>query len=148
MPIRERITSVDRVRQWADAIPLHYEYTAGVAGEKFLRGLMDGKLVGGRCDKCGTTFLPPKTYCVTCFERITSFVDVVPVGRVAAIASSIDSNREADRFVFVQFDAVIGGLVHRVRGETQIGGRVKVRFKPKGRRKGSILDIDCFEPLQ
>jgi uncharacterized OB-fold protein len=82
---------------------------------------------------------------LTCFGRITSFTEVNPVGRVAAIGPEVGAARI--RFAFVQFDDVIGGLIHRIRGKTRIGARVRVRFKPKARRKGSILDIECFEPV-
>jgi len=147
MPIREKISAVDMVRQWTDAIPLHYEYTAGVAGERFLRGLAEGKLIGGRCDKCGVTFVPPKTYCVYCFSRATSFLEIAPVGTVVAISATADDGNEprGTRFAFVQFDGVTGGLVHRLRGQAEVGARVRIRFKAKRRRKGSILDIECFE---
>jgi uncharacterized OB-fold protein len=124
---------------------LHYEYTAGVAGERFLRGLMDGRLVGGRCEQCNVTFLPAKIYCVRCFRRIEKFVNVPPVGRVAAVSGGSDDRTDA--FAFLTFEGVGGGLVHHVvsGSHLRIGGRAKVKFRPKIKRTGSILDIDGFE---
>ena len=58
MPIGERIESVEDVMQWTDTIPFHYEYTAGVAGEKFLRGLIEGKILAGYCPSCEESSLP------------------------------------------------------------------------------------------
>jgi uncharacterized OB-fold protein len=148
LPIIERINSSNRIHEWRDSIALHYEHTAGVAGEKFLRGLIEGRLVGGRCDRCEVTFLPAKIYCVKCFGRIETFVDVPAVGRVAARSSGRSGMAEVSGFAFVTFEGVQGGLVHHlVEGaHLRIGGRARVRFKPKGARKGSILDIEGFEP--
>jgi uncharacterized OB-fold protein len=150
MPITERIDSAEKVHHWNDAIPFQYEYTAGVAGERFLRGLMQGRLVGGRCERCDVTFLPAKIYCVKCFGRIEKFVRVPLVGRVAAISGGGRRRREGDPargFAFVTFEDVQGGLVHRtVAGSRlRIGSRARVKFRPKSERKGSILDIDGFE---
>ncbi len=145
MPIFERLDANDRVRRWTDSIPLQYHYTAGVAGERFLRALRNGKLVGGRCTRCGLTFIPPKIYCVKCFGRVERLVDVPLLGRVGATTSG-DGRRRAG-FVFVTFDGVVGGLVHRALGRPpKIGARVRVRFRRKSERKGSILDIAGFEP--
>jgi hypothetical protein len=37
-----------RILAWKDGIPLHYEYTAGTAGEAFLRGLKVGRIVASK----------------------------------------------------------------------------------------------------
>ncbi len=153
MPIKERIERVDRVRQWKDALPLDYEYTAGIAGEKFLRALKDGRLVAGRCSSCNMTFLPPRIYCVRCFGRVETFVEVPAEGRVAAVTTTTVSTRrarkeQATRFVYVEFDGVEGGLIHRADGGWQpsIGAGVRPKFVPKAHRRGSILDVEGFEP--
>jgi uncharacterized protein len=65
--LSERATRVDALRSWTDAIPLRFDYSAGVAGEKFLRGLEKGEILAAACDKCGATYMPPKMYCVECF---------------------------------------------------------------------------------
>ena len=144
MPIFERLDSADRVRRWTDEIPLHYQYTSGVAGEKFLRALMSGKLLGGRCDSCGLTFLPPKIYCIKCFGKVERYIRVPLQGRVAA--SSLGDG-ETSRFVFVTFDGVVGGLIHRALGRPpKLGARIRIKFKRKPQRKGSIMDIQGFEP--
>ena len=145
MPITERMNSSDSVRQWAGVIALQYEYTAGVAGQRFLAGLRDGKILGGRCDRCDVNFLPPKIFCVRCFERVDRFVKVPAVGRVAARSGG---GGAGIRFAFVKFEGVEGGLTHRVVGSApRVGAPVRVRFKPKSQRKGSILDIQGFEPV-
>lgn len=150
MPLKERITNVDELRSWKDEIPLHYEYTAGVAGERFLRGLEQGKILAAVCPKCGKAYLPPKTYCVDCYVAISEFRDVSLKARVAALASS-EFDLEGKKlptprtFAFVTFQGVSGGLVHYVAGEgIRLGTPVTAKFRPSSERKGTLLDIEGF----
>ncbi len=154
MPLSERITDVDRMRFFKDEIPLHYEYSAGVAGEKFLRGLQEGRILASRCAKCGKRFLPPKSYCVDCYLPITRFGDVGPVGTIAALTEShvkFDGSRARTpvMMAFVTFRGTTGGIVHRVSGrDAEIGSKVAPRFRPKSKRKGSLLDIEEFRVVR
>ncbi len=51
---------------------------------------------------------------------------------------------------FVKLDGSDGGLVHRLGevspDEVEIGMTVEAVFKAKGKREGSILDIEYFKP--
>jgi len=143
--MEERIESVADVRQWADIIPFQYEYTAGVAGEKFLRGLMDGKILAGYCPNCKESSLPARIYCVKCYGEITKLVKVGPVGKVRAVTSAGKQNTGGQTFVFVTFDGVRGGIIHKLLGNARAGSEVVPRFKPRSERTGSILDIQGFE---
>lgn len=150
MPINERITRSDQPRSWTDKIPLRYEYTAGVAGEKFLRGLKDGKILAGRCGRCGKMYVPPKSYCVDCFVAINEFESVGPRGTVAALTESwIDfggrRRKDSAVFAFVVFKGAEGGIIQRAEGKRlRIGSAVEARFVPESARKGSLNDIEKF----
>ena len=150
MPLNDRLSNVDELRSWKDQLPLHYEYTAGLAGEKFLRGLKDGKILAAKCSNCGKAYLPPKVYCVDCYVAIEDFVEVGPRGRVAALATSsvgFDGREleEKKTFAFVAFKGVEGGLVHLAGGRgLRIGAQVKPRFRAKDKRKGALSDIEEF----
>ena len=85
MPITERLDDSTAVRSWVDTIPLHYEYTAGVAGERFLRGLIEGKILAGYCEVCDEAALPARMYCVECYSPVERYVRVGPVGVVKAV---------------------------------------------------------------
>jgi|SRR5712692_3049020 len=150
MTIKERLTSASAARRWEDKIPLHYEYTAGVAGERFLRGLIEGKILGGRCESCKVTHLPPKMYCTDCFREITSYEDVGLKGRVAALSEAyIDflGERVQNPYLvgFVNFPNTKGGIIQRITGnKPKIGSSVHARFKPRASRTGAITDIVSF----
>jgi hypothetical protein len=139
------------MRSWRDKIPLHYEYTAGLAGEKFLRGIQEGRILASRCPKCGTRYLPPKAYCVKCFDRITTYRDVGPTGKIAALAESFvnfDGTRRKvpELMAFITFGESHGGLIHRVVGKkgVKVGSKVSPKFRPKSKRTGSLSDIEGF----
>ena len=148
MPIRERIDAVEHVRQWTDSIPLHYEYTSGVAGERFLRGLQKGKILAGYCSLCKVNSLPLRTYCVRCYGPIRRKVALVPLGTVAALTTAKSKPNSLATFIFVRFEDTTGGLMHRLIGAAEPGDRVRPRFKPKRERTGSILDIVGFKRVR
>ncbi len=148
--MEERIDSVEGVRQWSDQIPLHYEYTAGIAGEKFLRGLSQGKILAGYCANCKEASLPPRIYCVKCYGAIERSVLVRTPGKVSALTKTRVSQggerlAEPVAFAYIIFEGVSGGLLHKVAKGVRVGSSVKPRFKPKRERTGSILDIELFE---
>lgn len=150
MALKERITSIDKLRSWTDQIPLHYEYSAGVAGEKFLRGLQRGKILASECERCRRRYVPPKTYCVNCYVEIRKFRSVGLSGTVAALAEShvaFDGKRarKPTVFAFVTFRGVTGGLIHRAGGKgLAIGSKVVPKFRPVSKRTGTLLDIEKF----
>lgn len=154
MALSERITSIDDERSWKDKIPLHYEYTAGVAGERFLRGLQEGRILASRCAKCGKKYLPPKMYCTDCFLKITRYHEVGPHGVVAALTEShvdFQGRRRSSpvTMAFVTFQGVTGGLIKGASGRgLKIGSKVAPSFKPKGKRVGSLSDIREFRVVR
>jgi hypothetical protein len=133
--------------------PVHFRYTAGLAGEKFLREIKDNAiLVASRCPKCDLNYLPPRIYCERCMSRLEEFV---PIESVGVVATFTNCRRDADgkdlpeaaTIALVRFPSAHGGLVHRVKGSIAIGDRVRVVFKEKTKRTGSILDIEHFEKI-
>ncbi|MFQ5887022.1 MAG: zinc ribbon domain-containing protein, partial [Anaerolineae bacterium] len=60
MPLIERITKLDQVKAWYGDIPIESRYTAGLAGERFLRALKEGQIMGVKCPQCEAIYLPPR----------------------------------------------------------------------------------------
>jgi hypothetical protein len=133
--------------------PVHFRYTAGLAGEKFLREIKDnGRLVAARCSNCQLNYLPPRIYCERCMSKLEEYVQVENAGIVQSYTICIQDNegkqlREPVNVAFVRFPSIHGGLIHRVNSEVCVGDRVRAVFKPKSNRTGSILDIEYFEKL-
>jgi uncharacterized OB-fold protein len=137
-----------RVVAWRDGIPLHYEHTAGVAGEAFLRGLKEGRIVASKCGRCGEVRLPPRTYCLRCYSRTRVDVELYHDGRIASLSTAKAEDGSRTTFGWVTFEGVSGGLLHRIvrQGRTtpRVGDVVRALFLPAGERTGSILDIEGF----
>ena len=144
----ETATDFNSIRRWYGRLPLEYKYTAGVAGEKFLKLLRDeGAIYGSKCAACEKTFLPPKMYCDNCFEYVERFVRIDEKGYVYSYTSS-----KSDKIIaLIKFKGVSGGLLHKLEGVStkgvKIGMPVRPVLKAKDKRVGSLTDIEYFMPL-
>ncbi|MFQ6112215.1 MAG: Zn-ribbon domain-containing OB-fold protein [Nitrospinota bacterium] len=157
MGLRERVAHIDESKAWYGGFPTYYIYTMGVAGERFFREIKDrGRLLGTKCPKCDYTYLPPRLYCERCFEKLEEWVEVSGEGTVHTYTVAhvdLEGRRleELEVLAFVRLDGTDGGMVHRLKGvkpeEVSIGLRVKVAFKDRPSRTGSIGDIEGFRPL-
>ena len=154
----EKVSNNEEIRLWRDHIPLEWKYTAGVAGERFLQLLKQGKIQGSLCRSCNKTFLPPKIFCKDCFVQLTEWRDIpAETGYVYSFTvvsknSNENGNQKREQAVIalVKFEGIDGGLLGRFkRGkeEPRIGMKVKPIFKPKDERKGELSDIDYFEKI-
>ncbi|MFB6470134.1 MAG: Zn-ribbon domain-containing OB-fold protein [Vulcanisaeta sp. AZ3] len=164
-PIKESEVKNYPHEEWT--IPFQYNVTAGTAYSKFLEGLKNGKIYGTYCNKCGHVFVPPKMHCPYCFRAVDGWIEVKDEGTViTAVLSYISGTREPlkePRAVGVIKLDVPGrefsehrfpGIMHylcvdpeTVKSMRVFGMRVKARWKPTNQRVGSMLDIECFEPL-
>lgn len=50
--------------------------------ESFYKLAKERKLMGARCEKCGTLFMPPKPLCTTCFSRDFKWIELKRRGRL------------------------------------------------------------------
>jgi len=50
--------------------------------EKFYKYINQGKLVGGKCKKCGALHLPPRPLCNKCFSKEFEWVEISRKGRL------------------------------------------------------------------
>ncbi len=145
-----------------------YTFSAGYAVSVFLNGLKEGRIIGSLCRRCGRVFVPPRSYCEYCMKPTDEFVEVSDRGEIStAVVSYISAKRgrlsepvivgvirlETPGYRDGSYE--FAGLFHRLCGVTPedvmtgraIGMKVKARWKPPEEREGSILDIECFEPV-
>jgi len=133
--------------------PIHFRYTVGLAGERFFREIKEnGKLIATRCPSCQLNYLPPRIYCERCMSKLEEYVSIENEGTVQAYTTCCQDNEgkplpQPVNVAFVRFPSAHGGLIHRTKGEVAVGDRVRVVFKEKSKRTGSILDIEYFEKL-
>ena len=151
----ERMQDTRQANFWPGKIPMNYVYTAGRAGELFFQKLKQGKFTGAKCDKCGTVYMPARIFCERCFERIEgNWVNAPNAGVVESFTVSHETYDEKPHkptiVALIRLDGTDGALCHWLAKidpeEVFIGLPVKAVFKPKGKRVGSILDIEHFVP--
>lgn len=151
----EHIERNTDLKTWPGEFPVSHLYTAGVAGERFLRELKDsGRFLATRCAACDHTYLPPSLFCPRCFAALDEWKEVGPQGTVRAVTTAhcgLDDEplETPDILALVQLDGADGLLLHRI-GESegvQIGARVEPVFLPAGERQGSVTDIRYFRPV-
>ena len=133
--------------------PVYFRYTVGIAGEKFFREIMDnGQLVASHCPRCDLDYLPPRIYCEKCLSKLDEYL---PIGNTGTVEAFTMCHRDAEGnelaqpvgVALVRFAGAYGGLVHRTKGSLSMGDKVRVVFKEKPKRTGSILDIEYFEKI-
>jgi hypothetical protein len=146
-------------RVYRGDLPVSHRYTAGIAGEKFLRALKDeGKIYGTRCPKCNFTYVPARLYCERDMTHLddSAWVQMSAEGELlsfSAVHVDLDGNRlDSPQWVgLVRLDGASGALLHYL-GDVKpdalrVGTRVQAVLKPKKDRVGSIKDIAYFKPV-
>ncbi|WP_232678779.1 Zn-ribbon domain-containing OB-fold protein [Nocardioides sp. R-C-SC26] len=134
-------------------VAFDYTRSTGPVLGRFLTGLRDGVLIGGRTSE-GRVVVPPSEYDPVTHEPTTDFVEVSPVGTVTSwtwVPEPV-KGQPLDRpfaFALVLLDGADAPLLHALDAGSpdavSTGMRVQVRWAPE--RVGHITDIACFEPL-
>jgi hypothetical protein len=50
--------------------------------EQFYKHILQGKLMGGKCRKCGKVHVPPRPLCTECFSKELEWVDLPQKGKL------------------------------------------------------------------
>jgi uncharacterized OB-fold protein len=147
------------IAKWCGEIPIESLYTAGVGGQRFFKALKDkGELVGTRCPPCNQVFVPSRQFCERCFAELTEEVRIKLDGVIKSFSYSyVDHNgrrlKQPVTWALVQLGGATTVTLHRLLdlkdpSSVSIGSRVKAVIKPKGKRVGSILDIEGFRLVE
>jgi len=138
---------------------IRYQFTAGQAISKFLKGLRDGKILATKCSKCRRVMVPPRAFCELCFKPTDEWVELRDTGTVETFSISyIDPDaKPLDEPEIVAVISIDGaspkmGILHKL-GEVEpdkvyIGMKVRAVWKPEGEREGMITDIKYWKPLE
>ncbi|WP_372733530.1 Zn-ribbon domain-containing OB-fold protein [Nocardioides sp.] len=133
-------------------VAFDYTRSTGPVLGRFLAGLRDARVVGGRTSE-GKVVVPPPEYDPITHQAMEEFVDVADVGTVTSwtwVPEPV-KGQPLDRpfaFALVTLDGADVPLLHALDvasvAEVSTGMRVKVRWRAE--RVGDITDIECFEP--
>lgn len=132
-------------------IEAEYQFSYGRIS-RFFKELVESKrIMGTRCNKCGTVFCPPTSDCPRCWAP-TEWIEVGPEGTLLHYSIMTLPSVYRDREIpftlgLIKLDGSDTGLMHFV-DETDMkrlrnGLRVKAVFAEE--RRGYITDIRHFE---
>ncbi len=146
----------DPITQIITPVRVEYTYSPGIASERCLRGVREGKLLGAACDECGRVYVPSRGACPRCAAPTSEFREVSDRGTVITFcvvrvpAENIDVELPyctasvlldgAD----ISFTALIQGCPFE---EVRIGMRVEAVWKPESEWDFSVANIKYFQPL-
>jgi uncharacterized OB-fold protein len=61
---------------------LEYTHTAGEISSRFLRGFLEGKILGSRCPECDKVYVPMRGNCPICVSPMTGDVELAHTGTI------------------------------------------------------------------
>lgn len=136
-------------------IHLHYTHTASAEESRYLRGLAEGRLLGGRCPVCRKVYLPPRGACPTDGVPTTDEVELPDRGTVTTfcvVNVPFLGQRLKPPYVaaYVLLDGADIGFQHLILGcapdEVRMGMRVEAVWRPRSEWGPSLENIDHFRP--
>ena len=137
-------------------LEIPYKYYAGETGSMFLTTLRDRmKILGMKCDRCKTVFVPPRSICDRCYKRIKEWVEVGPAGTVTSFTVVRYREPHMPRkppfvLALIKLDGANTGLTHLLGEvkpeEVKIGMRVEPIWSVD--RRARITDIEYFRPVK
>ncbi len=134
-------------------VTLPFSYASGSTGALFLQTLRDdGTILGTICPTCDRVLVPARSLCSRCGVRIEETVEVGPEGEiVAAIQTGNATHRPVEfpgAFCLVRLDGADTNIAHWLLGDGKAAPGTRVRAVLADKRRGSILDIAGFRPIE
>lgn len=134
-------------------VAFDYTRSTGPVLGRFLSGLRDGVVVGGRTSE-GKVVVPPLEFDPVTHDATSEFVEVAPTGSVTSwtwVPEPVKGQPFGRPFAFalVLLDGADAPFLHALDvaspADVATGMRVQVRWAQE--RTGAITDIACFEPI-
>jgi uncharacterized OB-fold protein len=133
-------------------VAFDYTRSTGPVLGRFLTGLRDGVVVGGRTSE-GKVVVPPPEFDPVTHAALDDFVEVADTGTVTSwtwVPEPV-AGQPLDRpfaFALVTLDGADAPLLHAldVDSPDDVSSGMRVRIRWRAERVGAITDIQCFEP--
>jgi uncharacterized OB-fold protein len=145
----------EAIREIVTPMRLEYTIAAGTAQRRFLRGLVDGRILGQRCPKCAKVYMPPRGSCATCAVPTEEEVEVSDSGTVTTYCVvNLQFYGQAVEIPYACCSVLLDGadlpFFHLVQeipaGEVRMGLRVKAVWLPPEERTANVESIRYFKP--
>ncbi|GLZ31781.1 DNA-binding protein [Lentzea sp. NBRC 105346] len=145
----------DEVSMVITPVNLKYTHSASPVESTFLRGLMEGRLLGQRCPKCHKVYMPPRPACPTDGVPTSEEVELPDHGTVTTfciVNVPFLGQRIKPPYVaaYVLLDGADIPFQHLIlecaADEVRMGMRVEAVWKPREEWGPSMQNIDHFRP--
>jgi uncharacterized OB-fold protein len=149
------VTGVEPVQSVRTPVRLAYEYSAGMATSRFLRGLEQGKVFAQRCPTCTKVYVPPRGSCPTCAvptkEEIelghTGVVTTFCVVNIPFLGQQIEIPYVTSSILLDGADIPLFHLIQEVPvDQVRMGMRVEAVWAPREEWGPSLTNIRYFRP--
>lgn len=137
-------------------VRVDYEYTPGIASERFLLGLKEGKLLGAACDECGRVYIPTRGACPRCAVPTSDIRELAHKGTIITLtivrvpSANIDVELPycVASILLDGADISLTGLIQECPFEDiRIGMRVDAVWRPEAEWDYSMGNIKYFRPI-
>jgi uncharacterized OB-fold protein len=137
--------------------PLRLEYThaAGDTSSRFLRGFLEGKILGSRCSECEKVYVPMRANCPICVSPMTGEVELAHTGTITKFcivnlpfaARNIEIPYVSASVLLDGADVSIFHLIQDIPyNEIRIGMRVEAVWEKPEDRVPGMESIAHFRP--
>ena len=149
------MTDVEPVRSIRTPISITYEWSAGIQAGQYLRGLLDGRLVGSRCPSCQQVYFPGRGVCPTCAVALGDAVELPDRGTITSFCIvNVPFLGQRIKIPYVAANIVLDGadiafshlILECDADEVRMGMRVEAVWRPKDEWGPSMQNIDHFRP--
>jgi uncharacterized OB-fold protein len=144
------------VKMIVTPVRCEYNFTPGVASQKFLRAIEKGKIFGQACDGCGKVYIPPRGACGRCGRATNREVELKNTGTVVSYSViRVPSENISVELPYVAASIVLDGadisIITLIQGcaydEVRIGMRVEAVWRPEAEWGPSLNNISHFVPI-
>lgn len=151
----EEPTEAEDVTMVTTPVNLHYTHSASPTEDPFLRGLMEGRLLGQRCPSCEKVYFPPRPACPTDGVPTTEQIELADRGTITTfcvVNVPFLGQRIPPPYVsaYVLLDGADIPFLHLLLGvapeDVRMGMRVEAVWKPREEWGPTMQNIDHFRP--
>ena len=134
---------------------LEYKHTAGERSSRFLRGFLEGKILGSRCPACDRVYVPMRGNCPICVSLMAGEVELAHTGAITKFcivnlpfaARNIEIPYVSASVLLDGADVPIFHLIQEVPyDEIHIGMRVEAVWEESQDRVPGMESIMHFRP--
>lgn len=136
-------------------IRVDYQYTAGLAQSRFLKGIAEGRFLGQRCPKCKKVYVPPRGSCPTDGVATTDEVELSNRGTITTFCvvnvpfagQQIELPYICAQILLDGADIAFMGLVQEIPAkEVRMGLRVEAVWVDRDELQPNLSSVKYFRP--